>query len=110
MQVGYVKIGVNLDGEPPLIDQFLLDGEDLDMPKDEIKKLVGDGEARVAVSVDLSDKDFGSGFGTHVTVSLTCDQNSDTLDDAFVIAKALAADYAEQAYEEAEDLFRKKMG
>lgn len=107
MQVGQIDVEINVD-ETPYIDSIPIYGEDLDMPKDEIKKLVGDGNGKVSVSKSLSDKYMGSGFGAFVTVSLTSDQNSDSLDDAFVIANALSSEYVGQAYDEAEKLFRKK--
>ena len=107
MRVGQIDVDVTVEDDI-YSDNIPLDSEDLGMPHDEIKKLVGDGEARVSVSTKLDDKDYGSGFGTFVTVSLTCDQNSDSLDDAFVIANALSSEYADQAYDEAEELFRKK--
>jgi len=108
MQAGTLSVVINVGDEPPLIHEKNLYAEDLDMPKDALKDLVGDGEARISVSTSLNDKDFGAGFGTMVTVTLTSDQNSDTLEDAFVIAKGLSSEYAEQAFDEATDLFRKK--
>jgi hypothetical protein len=54
--------------------------------------------------MNLSDKAFGSGFGTQVTVTLTTNQDSESVDDGFHIAKGLALQYAEDAFSEAQDL------
>lgn len=81
--------------------------EDLDMERDELSDLVGDKQARVSVSMDLGDKSFGNGFGAHVTVSLTCNQDEETIRDTFVIAKGLTDEFVEEAFEQAQVAYKR---
>lgn len=72
---------------------FLYEGE---VPKelmDAYQELIGDGKARVAVSAGVGIKDFGTGADASVTVSLTCNQDQQTINKAI----GLAAQTAQQA-------------
>lgn len=60
-----------------------------DVPKelmDEYQSLVGNGLAKVSVSADMGIKDFGTGAGSMVTVSLTCNQDQQTIQKALSLA------------------------
>ncbi len=72
---------------------------------DTAKKLLGAGDARVSAGVDLALKDFGDGYGVHVSVSLSCDQKDKVLEDAMELAKEIAHGTAEIHLEEAAALF-----
>jgi len=61
---------------------------------DYLKSILGDEKARVSVSCDLGEKDFGSGGGISVTVTLTCDQNTTVVSSAIVLAQQLANNHA----------------
>ena len=69
------------------------------------EKLLGDGQARVSISKELSTKDFGSGFGAHVSISLACNQDDDTIEKAAEKAGALAMELLEEHLGEAEELY-----
>jgi len=84
--------------------------EDVPMPRDRLAALVGDGQARVTCSFDLSDKDFGAGFGAHCTVSLTVNQSEEDVERASDIAAALASQYTEDAVKVAEALYQAALG
>lgn len=56
----------------------------------QMKAIIGDGKARVGVSIDIAVKDFGTGAGAMCTVSLTCDQD----ENAVSLAGQLAGHYA----------------
>lgn len=58
--------------------------------KDQYKAIIGDGLGRVMVGRDLGEKDFGSGGGVVVNVSLACDQSEKGLNDAIHLAHRLA--------------------
>jgi hypothetical protein len=67
-----------------------------DLPEsymDIYKKLLGDAKARVSVSADMSLKEFGSGAGAMVTVTLSCNQDAETIEQAIDLAGKLAREY-----------------
>ena len=105
MQVGSVSGTIEVYGADcshPF--SFPLTHEDLDMPMDKIAKLVGDADARVTTSLDMADKKFGRGFGAHVSVSLSCEQDKKTLDKAAEISLDLAGEYLDDAFQRAADI------
>ena len=57
-------------GQTEIPENYMLDA----------RKLVGDGLARITVSADMALKEFGSGAGAMVSVSLTCGQDQDTIE------------------------------
>ena len=79
--------------------------EHLSMSKDEIADLVGDGNAKVTVSFGMSDKDYGTGFDAHVSVSLACDQNVEIVGFAYESASLLAGDMIKDAVSQAKTRF-----
>lgn len=58
--------------------------------QDHYKHLIGDGRARIGVHADLAEKDYGSGGGITVTVSLTCDQSEPIVKQAIALAHQIA--------------------
>lgn len=58
--------------------------------------LVGDGKAGVTASCSLSHKSFGTGGDVFVSVSLTCNQDENSIAAAVYHAKTFANYYAEQ--------------
>lgn len=81
---------------------------------DEYKKLLGDAQARISVSADMALKDFGSGAGAMVTVTISCNQDKNTIEQAIDLAGSLARAYcAEQrqlAEKELENAVKAKAG
>ena len=72
---------------------------------DTARKLLGAGDARVSAGIDMAMKDFGDGYGVHVSVSLNCDQKDRTVEDALELAKEIAHGAAEEHLEEAAALW-----
>ncbi len=62
--------------------------------QDRFKALIGDGLSKVTVSQDLGEKDFGSGGGVIVSVTLTCDQNENSIANAIALAHEVANGHA----------------
>jgi hypothetical protein len=58
--------------------------------QDQYKDLIGDGLAKVTVGRDLGEKDFGSGGGVIVNVTLTCDQSAAKIGAAIALAHQVA--------------------
>ena len=58
--------------------------------QDYYKSLLGDEKARVSVGRDLGEKDFGSGGGVIVNVTLTCDQSQEKIQQAIGLAHQIA--------------------
>ena len=107
--LGAVHYRVEIGDERRYFDKIITE-EDVDMPRDKLEALVGDGQARVTCSFDLSDKDFGAGFGAHCSVSLTVNQSEDDVDRAADIASSLACRYTEEAVGVATALFQSTIG
>src|SRR4051812_29298488 len=53
---------------------------------DAYQQVAGDGRARVSVSTDMGVKNFGNGASAMVNVSLTCNQDTATLQQALELA------------------------
>lgn len=62
------------------------------------KSVVGDGLARVAVSADMSVKDFGNGCSASVTISLSCNQDDQTINHVVGTLGNWAKVYAKQQF------------
>jgi hypothetical protein len=75
---------------------------------DAYEQLVGDGRAGVAVSADMSNKDYGNGFGSRVSVSLTCNQDAQTIANAIALAGNCARHYLSGQYDEGEKLYKER--
>lgn len=58
--------------------------------QDKYAAVIGNGLAKVNVGRDLGEKDFGSGGGVIVNISLTCDQSEVALNQAISLAHQLA--------------------
>jgi hypothetical protein len=78
---------------------------DFDMGRDQLRELVGDAAARVTCSFELSDKDFGSGFSAHCSVSLACNQHEVDVTRAADIASSLAVRFTSEALETVEEVY-----
>ena len=64
-----------------------------------------DGNARVTVSMEEKDNNFGRGFGAHISVSLACNQRAEDVATAADLATALASSFVQDAFEEANNAF-----
>lgn len=70
--------------------------------QDMYTEIVGDGKARVTVTVDVGIKDFGTGVSSSCTVSLTCNQDIKTVERAAALAGDFARDFAKENRERAD--------
>ena len=89
----------------PGMDPITYTFEDLP-PKevmDEYQQLLGDCHARVTVSADMSLKDFGNGVSSMCTVSLTCNQDGNTIQRALGLAGHIARWYTKENRKLADD-------
>jgi len=75
------------------------------MSSDDVTNMVGDGNARVSVSLGMAEKDFGNGYDAHVSVSLTCDQDSKIIEIAFEAASDMVSEMILEARGRAEALW-----
>lgn len=104
-QIGWVTIRVEIQGEPSFLREVPLTREDLNMPQDILKSLLGDEKARVTCSAELKSSDFGRGYGCFVSVSLTCDQSEDGVQAAGEQAIVLSRQLCEVNHSFARSLF-----
>ena len=57
---------------------------------DAYQSVLGNAQARVSVSGDMADKEYGNGVGSMVTVTLSCNQDQQTLLQAIELAGSMA--------------------
>lgn len=77
----------------------------VDLPEkymDIYEKLKGDGSSKVTVAADLALKDFGSGAGAMVSVTLSCGQDAKSIEEAIDLAGKLAREYCVEQHKLAE--------
>lgn len=95
---------------------YTLDGQEIadsemgEVPKDmdDYAKLVmGDGQARVAVSHDMGFKDFGNGVSVSVTLSLSCNQDATTLGNVVQMLGSWSREYCKQQLAIADQEYQK---
>ena len=105
LTLGAVHWRVTIDTMSPRYFDAHITEEDIDMPRDTLTRLVGDGLSRVTCSLGLKDSDYGNGFEAFCTVQLTCNQDDDTVRAAQVLAQELGAERMADAFEAAPELF-----
>lgn len=76
---------------------------------DAYQQMVGDGNAGVSVSTDMGVKNFGSGVSAMVTVSLSCNQDQTTLQNALEMAAQMGRWYANKFRDEAEQSLKQNL-
>ena len=89
MFIGKAMGRAERDGSPGLQFDMELTEEEADMSADEATELIGDGEARVTVSSDRADKYMGTGTSVFCSVTLTCNQDIETIAEAQALAGEL---------------------
>lgn len=68
--------------------------------QDSYSQIVGDGNAKITISREVSESSYGSGGKVFVAITLTCHQAQAHIDTAVTMAKQLADYYAEQHWHE----------
>jgi len=79
--------------------------EELNVSNSEIEDLVGDGLARVVVSLERSDKSYGNGVSVFCSAALTCNQDAETVAQAQDWALGLVSGFLPDAVETALGMF-----
>jgi len=77
-----------------------------ELPKevmDAYEQVVGNGLAKVSVSADMGIKEFGTGASAMVSISLTCNQDGKTIEQAVELASGLARGFAMENRQRAEN-------
>lgn len=74
----------------------LSDGEVPKEMSDYSQQVMGNGQARVAVSTDMAFKDFGNGAGVSVTLSLSCNQDDATVNNVVQMLGTWSREYCKQ--------------
>lgn len=78
----------------------------IDLPEeymDKYEKLVGNGQAKVTVSADMSLKEFGKGTSAMVSVTLTCNQDEETITKAIDLGGLIVRPYCKEQQKLAEE-------
>lgn len=100
------KVVVSATYSPRKGEEYTAQDPNPNIPKevmDEIQQIIGNGLARVTVSADFGIKDFGTGASAMCSVSLTCNQDTQTIERAAKIAGDLARDLAQEQRQNAEN-------
>ncbi len=108
MVVGKAVARLHIKGEPDAFIEKLLTPEEVGMSRDSLSELVGDGDARVTASLELKDSDYGTGFGAHVSVSLSVDQTEEMVEAGFGLALDYAGEFVSEAFDHAHRLRNEK--
>jgi membrane-bound lytic murein transglycosylase MltF len=91
-----VSFSVQPKGQP--LQSWVDESQELPVEiKDKYNSLVGNGLAKVTTSIQFNVKNFGQGVSGFCSVTLTCNQDANTIDEAMNMATQVANDYAEQA-------------
>jgi hypothetical protein len=73
------------------------DGEVPKEMADYSQQVKGDGQARVAVSADMAFKDYGNGVSVSVTLSLSCNQDDQTVNNVVQTLSGWSREYCKQS-------------
>lgn len=85
-----MTVHARVTGPEPLHEVYEGEAQMSQQQQDAYKALIGDGLAKVTVGRDIGEKDFGSGGGVIVNVSLTCDQSGPVINQAIALAHQIA--------------------
>jgi hypothetical protein len=77
-------MSIEIKGQPPI--HYTYAGEVPKEVMDVYEQIVGNSLAKVSVSADMGIKDFGTGASSMVSISLTCNQDSKTIEKAVELA------------------------
>jgi hypothetical protein len=102
--IAKVRGTIDVSGSPTQFFQADLSAQEVGLEDDMAAALVGDGNARIAVSLDMADKNFGRGFSAHVTVSLNTNQDEATIRQTHAIATALAEEFLADTFDVAKNM------
>jgi hypothetical protein len=103
--LGGLQGEINVEGLPNYNFEQDITEEDFEMPQSELARILGDGNARVSVSKNLKDADYGRSYSAHVTVTLTSHQDEETLRKAHALADDLAQEFVQLSFAEAQALY-----
>lgn len=73
---------------------------DTEEEQDRLKRLIGDANAKVTISREISEKDFGNGGSLFVSVTLTVDQSHKGISEGVELAKYYAESTALAQFED----------
>jgi hypothetical protein len=77
---------------------------------DAYQTIVGNGLAKVSVSADMGTKDYGNGVSATVFVSLTCNQDQQTMLQAIELAGSMARWAARDQHAKTESEYKAMLG
>lgn len=75
----------------------------VEMPVD-LHEIAGDGKAKITLSYDLSNKSYGNGASVMCSLSLTVNQDAETISHAFLLARAVCSEEATRALNDAQEI------
>lgn len=76
----------------------------VEVPMLMLQHLAGDGKAKITMSFDLSNKSYGTGASVMCSVTLTVNQDDDTVAEAFELARTICVDETQRALRDAQEI------
>lgn len=80
---------------------------DIEIPTEvlmDVSQIIGDGLAKVSMTMEKSDKQYGNGVGVSVSVTLTCNQDTQSIENAAYQLRLILAEELRVALEDAKSL------
>lgn len=105
--VAHTRTAVRVPGQPEMLSEKLLPAHAVAIPEDRLREIADPAAARITVSMDLKDNNYGSGFSAFVSVSITCEQTRETMDEAYGLASDMASRMVADAHQLALETFRR---
>jgi len=102
---GRSRQAIRVPGQPEKVEERNLSAEEIALPPDALRSLDAAGAARVTVSMDMKDNNYGNAFGAFVSVSLACRQDEPTVREAYEVAAMLVQEMITGAHRMAGDAY-----
>lgn len=100
----YASFAININGSTK--ETYTHEGDVPEELMSAYAKVIGDGNAKVTISCDVSMKDYGSGSSSMAAVTLTCGQTEAQIREAQELAKGLAMEFAYKNSLAAKDMYK----
>lgn len=104
--IGSVHLRFRVGSDDLQFNDHNITEDDIDMARDELEDLIGDGNARVTISLGLKDADFGNGFEAFCSVTLTCNQDARSIREAADLAQDIVDERLEPAFDAAHKAYK----
>jgi hypothetical protein len=85
---------------------YTYEGEVPEEMADYSQQVMGNAQARIAVTTDMAFKDYGNGVSVSVTLSLSCNQDDTTVNNVIQTLGSWSREYCKQQLSIAQDEYK----